>query len=842
MVLLHSDNWYSRISAAMVLSQLGIPISVEPFLTDLKDPERKKRDGAVRVLTCAAKAGIEIPGEPLFAALRKEPYWCNGIEFVLGHLKASVPEEHLISALNDKNPQVRQGVLKALYNRAVFETIENDEATRSTLSYTKENPVSNERVYRPKTFTSQAFLERLLRMLQDDQEIVRREAVRLLSYLSEWVQIPPEPLIEALPTIDQKWRSDIMIALGNCNAPVPTEPLLKALGEDEERVRQQAAYALVKLGISVSEDLLQLHLQRHITGMRFTALHILMNAKNILTRELLEILLDDESVDIRALAVEALGKSGIQASLALLLKALKDEDSQVRTTAAEALGKLDEPIPIEPLLSALYDSDRHVREEVARTLGKIGERVPLEPLLLALQDEHAFVRAAAADALGELGTRAPLEPLLPMVNDQDAYVRKMVVWALSTQGKSKPIDLLVKALKDENTYVRIRAVEALVASRTDIPVPPILTGVQHAKNSKAPQKAAQGWQQAYDKMLTDLVVAALEEENRSVWKRALKLAIKIGHDVPLEPLLVALDRFGGDEQIALRIVEERFLGEEALLAALSSSHWSVRKAAAHLLGKKAVQRAIPLLIALLEDHEEQSWRVAVSAALALKDLQVPLEPLIASLLKALARKLVENDSASVAQALGQLEAREPLIQALSHRQTFHGNSFSLNGGDVRSAAIQALKHIQGQTITELIIAALGDSEQRVREAAGEALQQRDPEALLSVVPEAIAILQGHAPGNILGSLLQGVIAEAIGNLGYTSPTLVEKLVNLLDWSYWEVQVKAIEALGRLRRNIPDAAIRHLFELWRDPFQPQTIRQAVDQALASILALEGIEDG
>ncbi|HZU01032.1 MAG TPA: hypothetical protein VFA10_15290, partial [Ktedonobacteraceae bacterium] len=58
-----------------------------------------------------------------------------------------------------------------------------------------------------------------------------------------------------------------------------------------------------------------------------------------------------------------------------------------------------------------------------------------------------------------------------------------------------------------------------------------------------------------------------------------------------------------------------------------------------------------------------------------------------------------------------------------------------------------------------------------------------------------------------------------------------------------VRLEAIQALGKLRRNIPDAAIHRLLQLRRDPDpKMRTVREAADDALAEILSLEtGIED-
>ncbi len=86
-------------------------------------------------------------------------------------------------------------------------------------------------------------------------------------------------------------------------------------------------------------------------------------------------------------------------------------------------------------------------------------------------------------------------------------------------------------------------------------------------------------------------------------------------------------------------------------------------------------------------------------------------------------------------------------------------------------------------------------------------------------------------------------AETIGELGIPSTKLLEKLTELLASPSWQVRMKAIQALGQLRRNIPDAAIRRLLELRRDPDpKMRAVREAADDALAEILSLEtGIED-
>ena len=122
---------------------------------------------------------------------------------------------------------------------------------------------------------------------------------------------------------------------------------------------------------------------------------------------------------------------------------------------------------------------------------------------------------------------------------------------------------------------------------------------------------------------------------------------------------------------------------------------------------------------------------------------------------------------------------EPLVTALDHEQSY-----------IREAVVLELGQLKDHTAVELVVAALGDSEQRVREAAIQVLHQLHPEALPTVVREAIAIVQRGEPGKVLGSMLQRVVADAIGNVGHNSPALLEKLTQLLEWPYWEVRIKA----------------------------------------------------
>jgi HEAT repeat protein len=162
---------------------------------------------------------------------------------------------------------------------------------------------------------------------------------------------------------------------------------------------------------------------------------------------------------------------------------------------------------------------------------------------------------------------------------------------------------------------------------------------------------------------------------------------------------------------------------------------------------------------------------------------------------------------------------------------------------VRAAALFVLGLQYEQFTEESVLLTIGDENEFIRCIAIAVLNKRKPDDLLKVVPEAIAVLQGKEPGQILGSITQGFLAEMIGDMKNVPSALLNKLTQLLDWPHWQVRLKAIKALGKIRSNIPDATLRRLYVLRRDSDPTmQVIREAADDVLADILSLEtGLED-
>jgi HEAT repeats len=108
--------------------------------------------------------------------------------------------------------------------------------------------------------------------------------------------------------------------------------------------------------------------------------------------------------------------------------------------------------------------------------------------------------------------------------------------------------------------------------------------------------------------------------------------------------------------------------------------------------------------------------------------------------------------------------------------------------------------------------------------------------------DAILVLHRHQPAALLLTLAHKLVADVVGDIGKPIPTLLTFLHGQLDSTDWEVRVKTIKALGKIRRGISDETIRKLEGLWHDPHQPSSVHNAVDDALGEILVVDEVEDG
>lgn len=623
-------------------------------------------------------------------------------------------------------------------------------------------------------------------------------------------------------------------------------------------------------------------LNDHDAYVRWVAVEVLGKERGGISLDILWNMLHDEDADVRTAVVEAMTARGEEVPVDILLGILREENFGEESKRERVLAAQGERIPLDFLFRMLRNGNIVVQMRAEHVLIAQGGRVPVGQLLELLNSEDADVRAAAIRILGEQGERAPVHRLLDLLHDQDEGVRVAAVRALGKQGERVSRDILLDMLHDPVEWVRAATVSALAIHPEGVPLD-ILIEMLHDREMSV-RRAAMGALGNQEGQRSPQHFLEILKERVEIRGAALQV---VGVQGPISVLLSALDDPNIDmRRIAIGLLAKRIeeVPLERLLKLLADEQWSMRKTVVEALGEQVpVERLLELL------HDE-SWivRAEVVKVLAVRRNRVPVKRLLEMLDdenqqvrattimvlgkrgKGMLRKRMGQEKSKFVQVMATVELsgiEQVSIEQLRELLDDKDLSVRMRAIEIlqeqgervpldiwlsllcdeewmlREAAVKALGEWEGHIPVDLLVATVGDEVESVREAALEVLRRRAPDALLPVIDEAMAVLQGQVPGNILGSLVQGYVADVIGTMNQSIPLLNEEVTNLLDWHYWSVRMKAAQALGQIRRSIPDRGIKRLLELRCDPNpEMHAVRKQADDALSEILSLEtGIED-
>jgi HEAT repeat protein len=285
---------------------------------------------------------------------------------------------------------------------------------------------------------------------------------------------------------------------------------------------------------------------------------------------------------VRAAACAALGDARVQGAAGDVAALLGDEDARVRLSAAYALGEIGAAAWVAAVARLADDRDPRVRAEAALALGKLGDRAALPALRSLLGDVFPVARREAAIALGALGDPAAAADLAHHLDDEDAEVRREAALALAVLRDARGFDVLHAALDDAAT--RSEAIDAL---------------------------ATLGDARALPRL------AAL---SRSVWTgrlvrlQAAAARVRLG-DVAAVPFVIEriTSRKADERAYAMWLAGELALRDAvpALAVALARRGDPHRDAAARALGRCGDARALPALLAVLDEVPEADAELRV---------------------------------------------------------------------------------------------------------------------------------------------------------------------------------------------------------------------------------------
>ena len=534
-------------------------------------------------------------------------------------------------------------------------------------------------------------------------------------------------LPEQLARADEAGRLDAARALAADESLEPSRPLLGALGDESWRVRRAAAEGLARRAApdaiaalldSVRENLRNL-------GLLNSALLVLAMSDVETVAPLVEFLQDPDA-DLRIQAALALGEQRDPRAVPALLGALEDPDENVRYHAVEALGKLRAPEAADALAAVAETRDFFLAFPALDALAGIGDPRVAPRVVPLLEDE--LLREAAVEVLGRLGDEETVAPLAALLNEPGAPARA-VAGALA-------------ALHDR--YEKEFGEGAYIADLSRAAIGP--AGAQN--------------------LLGELGGAGSGE------LRPLALVVGWLEGAAVERALTRLlGRRDGRGEVVEALVRHGSRVTELLVEQLGSEELEIRKSAAVALGRIGDARAVPALVAVLDDDAELV--IAAADALAKIGDARAFEGLLA---------LVGDPGAAVRQAavgalnsLGSPEMPARVLPLLADPDP-----------NVRESAVKIAGYFGYPESADLLLERCADEEERVRRAAVEHLPYLDDERAL---PALLGALRGGTPK--VRAAAAGALAQAEG------PEVPAQLLGALaDEDPW-VRYFAARSLGRL---------------------------------------------
>ena len=492
-----------------------------------------------------------------------------------------------------------------------------------------------------------------------------RSAIEALQI--KWTSDYPQPVYRTwgeLKSIPSLVRSEAAIALGKIRGELQFSSTKRAVyeadlnkGEIPEGLRQefQSNGAALSRNTNVVIDkpgeiwfLTDKGNQAHYHGRKVGEnLNIYKRGDEVLNA-LRSALKDDERATVRRSAAFALGEINGESTVSHLLGALKDEQGVVRQEVATALGKIKGDRVVGSLLSVLKkDKYESTRKQAAIALRELNPSQADMGLVDVLQkgagtfEEDHEVQSVMAEVVASL-TKGGGAPTAKFIQDalksaDDEWTRWTLLKTLGTLEHFASVKDLADVFKSELQHpsyvVRKAAITALGKYKdrgsVDLLIN-VLLDEREYKSIRAEAAAALG--ALLDERASAPLLAALDDNHAGVREKAAA-ALGAIKDVKAVEKLISL---AGDrlEDMAVRAASVAALGaigdksaEPLLLYVLRTETGGIYNNAISALGKLKSAKAVPELIAILEDRgvsldastndlAKASARVKAAAALA----------------------------------------------------------------------------------------------------------------------------------------------------------------------------------------------------------------------------------
>lgn len=497
-------------------------------------------------------------------------------------------------------------------------------------------------------------------------------------------------------------------------------------------------------------------------------------------------------------AIARLGKSGAKKAVGPLVALLGDRDGNVREAAAEALGALGE-LALGAVSEQFWKTETmRMRMAALSALSQAGQKGALPAVahlqrIVSNRDLPSRLCAAALSALVDIQGEASLAQIAEALSDEDRALRRRAVQCLCSIPLAASTDLLIGLAVDADEKVRSRALKGLRDRYAE------LLGRLSAEDTSVLPVLVAAWRAGDE---DEALAAQVEAARVGIGARIVPALIEmLSAEESGADLIALIARFGSEARAAYDI----------LLARLDHPDRDTCCAAARALGALGDKRAIEPLVGCLtfdagllkaKKHSEKRaqkrdlalQRAAAEALGLLGRLALPSVLLVASGEDPIARQggALALGYIGGGRALGAVErltsdkderVREAAAEALeslaARDVTRLGRMLTNKDPRVRRKAVAALARLDDLRSLDLLLRAYGDLDERVHQAAVEALARREGARASTI------LIAAAAGGNVvaLQALQEQPVRHAI-------PALIEAL----DSPWYEVYSTALETL------------------------------------------------
>lgn len=267
----------------------------------------------------------------------------------------------------------------------------------------------------------------LIEAARDPSAVVRRAALRILSYFGKSSSLPL--FTNALDDSDPRVREGGLAGLASLEGePRAIEALLAAADSVGDRATMRAP-AMRALGNTATTD--------PRVGAR------LLRA------------LEEPDAWVRYYACQALGKRGDVGAVAAISTRVEDAAGQVRVAAVEALSHFDDDTSLRALLHASESADADLQRAALIGLG-LGKRAEALPRLMQAAGSHdPATRLVAIAALGEVDSAASRQALVDAARDADVDVRAAAMGFLAASPHRESTAALIELLQVPSERERV---------------------------------------------------------------------------------------------------------------------------------------------------------------------------------------------------------------------------------------------------------------------------------------------------------------------------------------------------------------------------------------------------